>query len=120
VTHPARPGIRDCGQHRQQSLRLLTQRLRGGQQLANRGVDRNDDAASMALSSDPAGAGAAIIASGAVPAPLPAHIDVSPPAKSPSAGTLPTPVTDVDRPARLYGIGCVISRIPGGRLATAY
>jgi len=37
----------------------------------------DDDVAGMASSSDPAGAGTAIIASGAVPAPLPAHIGVS-------------------------------------------
>jgi hypothetical protein len=41
--------------------------------------------------SDPAGAGTAMIASGALPAPLPAHIGVRKPARSPPARTLPKP-----------------------------
>ena len=79
VTHtPARPGIGHRGQHRQQPAALLLQAPGDGDQTGqSQGQSGMMTQRAWPLSSDPAGAGTAMIASGTVPAPLPAHIGVS-------------------------------------------
>jgi len=89
---PGGPGIRDHGRHRRQQHPVRVQRVRDGQQLANRGQSAMLTQRKWLLSSDPAGAGTVMMASGVVPAPIPAHIGVSQTSQlTANSGPLPTP-----------------------------